>query len=629
MRRIFIPLTLVAFLASAEDAWWGTYVHNWVPDPGELTIKDSVLREHPDRGQFFPKNDPLLLPVVRAALAEPLKVPLQSEINAGRALRAPHYGGLAAYVGKWPAAAKYEPKSPGDHESLVPEARAALSILYGAATVATAEVEVAFAQLSDEERLALRTTLPTWLTRTTAEDKQRALAGEEDVEGRKAMLRCAALMGRVDRTRLRVAASTVMAGIHAALPGLRKQKQFKPGNFRIETPLGDVILRSSSNSGGTNDALIVIDFGGDDEFKTPDKLEYRPVRIHIDLGGDDIYISEASHAWAGALCGVSVLVDVAGDDDYRGADWSLGCGLAGHGVLWDMEGNDRYMGALATQAVGIFGTGILRDDAGHDEYHCGLFAQGFGSTAGVGALIDGSGDDVYIAGRDEEDMWRRVATWVTFAQGSAYSHRFGHIWIDEKKQRRWKMTGQLAGGVGLLFDGSGNDRYMADVFGQGSAYWYSLGVLVDLKGDDAYRATWYGQGVGTHAAVGCVVDAGGNDRYMSRQTSQGCGHDFSAGLLVDRAGNDSYRAVQLSQGAGHAASGIGLLLDEGGDDSYRCWAEAWGYARPLKSKPELSPYGFFIDMGGKNTYTGRFAAQRTKGAWRQGERGFGSDEGEG
>ena len=594
----------------------------WLPD-GYAGIQDQRLREHPERKQHFRKDDPLMLPAVRRALDRPLQVHTMARLGASRRLAAapldPSEGGTPL---------SFEHESPGEVEGLVPEAQAGLALLYGAAKIATAEVEAAFAMLSEEERAEIRKTLPVWLERTAPEDKERFLKGEEDVESRKALLRCAELMRRVDRDRLDRAWATLRFGVQLALPGLRKQTVFEPKQHRIETPLGDILLYGSGKSGGTPDGLIVIDFGGDDELKTPEKFTYRPVRVYLDLGGNDLYIAQSAHGLASAICGVSLLVDVAGDDDYRGQDWSLGCALGGHALLWDMEGDDQYIGALGTQGVGIFGTGTLYDGGGHDEYQAGVFAQGFGSTGGEGRLIDRSGNDLYVAGRDEPDMWRRPGTWITFAQGSAYSHRFGHIWTDENKQRRWKMTGQLPGGVGLLIDGAGNDRYIADVFGQGSAYWFSYAALVDLGGDDIYRATWYGQGVGTHCAVGCLVDVAGNDRYYSRNTSQGCGHDFSAGILVDHAGNDRYRGVGLCQGAGNAASGIGLLLDKGGDDDYRCASNAWGFARPLEKTPELSPYGLFIDTGGKNSYSGDFAAKRTKGSWKQGKRGFGWDKGE-
>ena len=59
--------------------------------------------------------------------------------------------------------------------------------------------------------------------------------------------------------------------------------------------------------------------------------------------------------------------------------------------------------------------------------------------------------------------------------------------------------------------------------------------------------------------------------------------------------------------------------------AHRCASRAWGVAKALTRNVDLSPYGFFIDLGGTNTYSGAFAAKRTPGEWKQGERGFGYD----
>jgi hypothetical protein len=610
---------------------WTNQVEAWAPAQ-DIAIQDrGLLRGHEDRKEFFPEPDPWMNAAVRDALDRPLAVAGDAERAAGFAVVSAEgprlvWSSLSDYAGSGALGIRpWDPVAVEGLPSLHADTRAAIESIYGAAIVAESGVQRAMTALTKEEQAFLRAHLTEWFTRTEPEDEKRAKSGVEDEEGTNTLLRCAELMTKVDAAQLRNASYLLQAAVANALPGLREQKELKPNRTVIETPHGPIVLRGSNSGGGTEDALLVIDFGGDDEFKSAKEPQQRAVRIVIDLGGDDIYLSQSNFSWGSAMLGVSLLVDTGGDDDYRGGDWSLGCGLGGHGVLWDLEGNDRYMGGLCTQGVGVFGTGLLLDDGGDDDYHAGVFAQGFAGSGGVGVIVDRSGNDEYIAGRDEEDIWRRAKTWVTFAQGSAYSHRFGHIVTEEGKPRKWKMTGQVAGGVGILIDGGGNDRYHADVFGQGAAYWYSLGLLVDLGGDDVYRTTWYGQGVGTHAAVGCLVDSGGNDRYHSRNTSQGCGHDFSAGILVDRGGDDRYRSMSLSQGAGNETSGVGILIDEGGDDHYRCGNDAWGIGRPLPARAELAPYGFFIDSGGENTYEGSFAPQRTPGTWKQGERGFGYD----
>ncbi|MHC4547542.1 MAG: hypothetical protein ACYTEZ_02100 [Planctomycetota bacterium] len=596
--------------------------------PTDLAIKDKeILRVHERAKEFFPQQEPHLLPAVRAALDRPLEVSALAQRTAAKAAAADDltlalqeievYHRQAVLAGGWG-----KPATLAGLEALDRDVAAAVNAIHGGLLLAVRHLEQAFSKLDAEDRAHLRRTLPRWIGRTRPEDRERMEKGEEDVEERQALQRCAELWTKVDRRELRMGWVALVALVTSNLAALRKQEELNEP-LRLESPAGPVLLRGHGNDGGNVDAVLVIDFGGDDEYRLPADAEARPVRILLDLGGDDLYLAQAPFAWGAALLGVSLHIDLGGDDDYRARDWSLGCALGGHAALWDRAGRDRYYGGLGAQGVGIFGTGVLKDDAGDDEYAAGCFCQGFGSTAGLGALLDRAGNDSYLAGRDEEDVWRRPGTYVTFAQGSGYSHRFGHVWTDETGKRRWKVTGQIPGGVGLLFDARGNDRYEADVFGQGSAYWYSLGLLVDGDGNDRYRATWYGQGVGTHAAVGCLVDVAGDDWYFSRNTSQGCGHDFSAGILHDLAGDDTYRGVTLCQGAGNAFSGLGVLVDEAGDDGYKCWSRCWGFGSP---EPRAAPYGFFLDLGGKNRYEGGAAGTVKRGGrWRQGERGYGVD----
>jgi len=594
-----------------------------------LPIKDSLLRSKEGSTQFFPDDEPHLLPAVRDSLDKPWEIAARGEQIAGKVHAAgglgPALQELQAYhrpallAGGW---SKPEPLE--GLESLDREVADAVSAIHAAIKLAQRYVDAAFAQLAEEEIALLRKTLPRWVTRTEQADKEKLLAGEEDVAEREALVQCAALWQRVDEKQLRMGWTALVTVVTSNLDPLRKQAAFRETKA-MDTAIGKVILRGHSNDGGNADADLVIDFGGDDEFNLPKELKPRRVRVVIDVSGDDLYLSDKPHWWGAALLGLSLHVDLAGNDDYRAPDWSLGCALGGHAALWDRVGKDRYYGGLGSQGVGIFGTGVLKDDDGDDEYAAACFAQGFGSTAGLGAIVDSGGDDTYLAGRDEPDMWRRKGTYITFAQGSGLGHRMGHVVNDETGGRRWKITGQTPGGVGLLFDAGGNDRYEADVFGQGSSYWYSLGLLVDGGGNDRYRATWYGQGVGTHAAVGCVVDAGGDDWYYSRNTSQGCGHDFSAGILVDRGGDDTYRGVTLCQGAGNAYCGLGVLIDEAGDDTYHCGRRAWGFGSTEK-RADAAPYGFFLDLGGANKYEGEALRDvKPEGRWRQGARGFGVD----
>jgi len=599
-------------------------------DRSALSIRDRAhLRGRAKHAALFPDPQSHLLPAVRTALDDPLAQPARLEAAAAR-----------AWDGEGVAACQRElDRLRGAPESSEVIERAVTGFAIEGLTVEEAHplrelaaevavlgkaVDAFLAPLSEDERAHLRTWLPRWVSRTKPEEADELKKGEEDEAERSALQRCAALLAKTDAAALRRAWREALFMVQHRLPGLRALRG-KLADRREPVRAGGLALYGSGRQRIELSAPPVVDLGGSDEYRLPADAPRRPVQIVIDLGGDDLYLAQGPFAWGAALLGCSLHVDLAGDDDYRGRDWSLGCGVAGHGALWDLAGRDRYYGGLGTQGAGIFGTGLLLDDAGADEYVAGLFAQGFGSSGGAGALVDRGGDDAYLAGRDEEDVWRRPGTFVTFAQGAAYGHRFGHVYRDDSGKRRWKITGQIPGGVGLLLDRAGDDRYEADVFGQGAGYWYGLGAVVDGGGHDRYRATWYGQGVGTHAAVGVVVDRGGNDWYFSRNTSQGCGHDFSAGLLVDRAGDDEYAGLTLCQGAGNAASGLGVLLDEAGDDRYRCGARCWGFGSAFEVEA-LRPFGLFLDRGGDNTYAGwPRGAARPAARWKHSPRGYGVD----
>jgi hypothetical protein len=90
------------------------------------------------------------------------------------------------------------------------------------------------------------------------------------------------------------------------------------------------------------------------------------------------------------------------------------------------------------------------------------------------------------------------------------------------------MRPDYAGGLGLLYDKSGNDKYIGGVYAQGVGYWYATGILIDESGNDVYNAIYYPQGSGIHLASGILYDGAGDDTYYSRNgPGQGAGHDWA------------------------------------------------------------------------------------------------------
>jgi hypothetical protein len=392
----------------------------------------------------------------------------------------------------------------------------------------------------------------------------------------------------------------------------------KPFDAAIDTPWGQVRL-----CGGANDThprqpyLLLIDTGGDDTYYgggANASLE-NAVSLLIDLAGNDRYADDAETlgkslvereerggraglAFGGAALGYAVLADLAGDEVYRTQGAGLGAARFGVGLLLDLAGNDTYDGYAFVQGAGQAGVGALIDREGRDQYACFYEAQGFGAVKGFGLLLDALGDETYTAHPTpiEFPSPQTAERNVSMAQGAGYGRR-----ADYSDGRSW------AGGVGMLIDVQGSDRYTCGVFGQGVGYWGGVGMLIDLQGDDVREGTWYVQGAAAHFAIGYLEDRLGNDRTLAAMNMAiGAGHDFSIGYYIDFAGNDEYNAPSLALG-GANANGIGIFVDLAGDDLYQARSKDanFGRANPI-GRGTLRERGFalglFLDAGGNDSY---------------------------
>jgi hypothetical protein len=386
--------------------------------------------------------------------------------------------------------------------------------------------------------------------------------------------------------------------------------------LRVNTRLGWIILADSTDHVHNPDGavLLIIDVGGDDSYSQAgaNADRERPLSVALDLAGNDTYAAPrpadglgigtdgaplGGHFGAGVL-GVGILWDEAGDDTYTAERRTQGCGLFGVGVLVDGGGADVYNAVADAQAHATAGYGLLIDKAGNDRYHAYVASQGFARPNAAAALVDLSGDDEHIA-NDEDIRFpspQNPEHNASLCQGAGVGERADYV------------DGiSLAGGVGVLVDAAGNDRYSCGVFGQGVGYWLGAGLLIDFGGNDEYSGHWYVQGASAHFAAGVLVDGGGDDAYFARQNmAQGAGHDVGIGVLVDLAGNDRYTAPTLALGASNAG-GIGLFVDHGGDDRYETPARSClGWVNHNTGfRALIGSYGLFLDHGGTDTYTGR------------------------
>ncbi|MEA5603864.1 hypothetical protein [Nostoc sp. UHCC 0252] len=373
-------------------------------------------------------------------------------------------------------------------------------------------------------------------------------------------------------------------------------------NYSIDTPQGRIILSGQGDQiYPPDDYLLIVDVEGNDTYSggAATKNIAHGVSVTLDLTGKDRYSSPPGKipSFGAGIFGYALLLDLQGDDSYQAEYASQGIGIFGTGILYDAQGEDTYQGISNLQGSGTFGSGLLIDNQGSDRYSLYRYGQGYGFTKGVGLLLDSVGDDKYIGLEDKYPNGGPFGAkrHVHFIQGAGLGRR-----ADYTEGHSW------AGGVGMLVDGAGSDRYECEVYGQGTAYWYSLGFLVDKAGDDYHDAGWYSLGSSPHFGVGVYQDDSGSDRYTGIiMQSLGNGRDWSIGWFEDSAGNDWYNGSLMTFGTGDI-NGIGVFWDKHGDDTYLSLLEpAYGQSRleGVSGLRELMlTLGLFVDGGGKDNY---------------------------
>jgi hypothetical protein len=349
-----------------------------------------------------------------------------------------------------------------------------------------------------------------------------------------------------------------------ALREAGSRMEFPKEPVRYRSAVGLVVIGTRADDVHAPGAALIVDPGGNDTYL---RLPVRDgaLSVIVDLAGDDRY--QGSDL---VVHGLSAIIDFAGNDAYAMPGPGLGAALAGASVVMDFSGDDSYSAELFGQGAAAFGLGALIDHAGNDTYRLRAGGQGFGLAEGVGLLWDRGGNDTYAAS-GLSDVYGRGGG-LSWAQGAAYGYRT-----------------VLGGGIGVLRDDAGDDRYEAEMYAQGAGYYYGVGLLWDRGGTDRYHAVRYAQGAGVHEAAGILRDESGGDRYaLGYGVGQGMGLDLAVGMLADGAGDDRYRASVLAQGTA-TANGIGIVADHGGADEWHVddAGRAWGRAEWLRGLPSL------------------------------------------
>ncbi|MCC6747335.1 MAG: hypothetical protein IT371_06730 [Deltaproteobacteria bacterium] len=439
--------------------------------------------------------------------------------------------------------------------------------------------------------------------------------------------------------------------------GLRELTVTGTFSFNHLTPVGRLVIGDgrdqvyrADDPAFAGDLALLVDVGGDDRYELAvgaNRSVRNPISLAIDLGGRDRYgyaavpgpydgttrpVSDAdgraappeppqsqsmeARQGAGRL-GVGMLFDYGkGDDRYESLRFSQGFGELGVGVLFDDGGNDLYRAEAGAQGSALFGLGLLVDLGGDDEHQGYTLVQGASLVKGVGLLADLEGDDTYRtepgntyirkSQRRKQDDYLYSAS---LSQGAAEGRR-GDFPPDG-------IANQVhsSGGLGLLVDLAGADRYTCGAFCQGAGYWFGLGVLLDAEGNDRYDGRVYCLGAGAHFGLGLFHDARGDDSYGATLPlvglSLGFGHDFSFAWHQDDGGADDYHGAWATFGQGSTSS-TALFVNVGGDDVYSSshysgfggTAAGEDYQSPTHPRHRLRVTGIFLDLGGgKDSYS--------------------------
>ncbi len=396
-----------------------------------------------------------------------------------------------------------------------------------------------------------------------------------------------------------------------------KSIDWKKQNLNVETPIGRIVIAGTGDDRHEySDALMVVDLGGNDVYRgaigsTP-SLDI-PISLAIDLEGDDQYINEDEFlpSQGAAIFGAGVLLDVSGKDLYASKRLSQGAAMLGIGVLADVEGDDEYRLWTDGQGAAYFGVGVAIDNTGDDTYSIWGDGQGYGGVGGVGTLVNRTGNDHYRAEPLAEKVFRpdyhskEGKLNYSYAQGAGIGRRG-----DITDGHSW------AGGIGTLIDLRGNDVYESAQWSLGCGYWYGMGFVWDGGGDDHYTATGWTMGAGAHFCIGALIDEGGNDVHtIWEEQSQGLGfgHDYTVALCLNRGGDDVYKVNGDGLGFAINMSQV-FFFDTEGKDRYIQgnkgrgfgWNNYDQYNPPIAGAMALlysNQICLFGDLAGEDSYT--------------------------
>lgn len=463
-------------------------------------------------------------------------------------------------------------------------------------------LEVAYSDLSEDERAHLSGHLYE-LTHTFVRLFYIHSQGNTDQFERN--LKTISIGKKINMTALIQAAALTCKFILDTEDSVFAWMEIHPDQHNIETPWGKIGLGTRDHDRwDKTDVKFIYDPAGDDFYAngTGAATSFdQPISYIVDRSGDDAYQSTVNGAQGSGILGVGILIDRDGDDIYIGGRWAQGTGYLGMGLLFDAKGNDIYRATEFSQGAGLFGVGILSDMEGDDKYHAPVFSQGVGFTKGLGLLYDYSGDDEAFCSGSIPSSYGTPGIFRGWSQGCGVGFRYF-----------------ASGGIGMVLDAGGRDRWEAGNFSQGGGYYYGLGIFrAGGDDDDMYIGSRYAQGFSAHQAAGLFIEDGGNDHYSTRYSVvSGLAWDECVSVFIDEKGNDTYEGGEFFSLGASAHSSISLFIDKSGEDIYR-----YHKGPAIAGEPDregVTSFSLFMDLGEEiDHYTNERVGNNMERCWPQ------------
>jgi len=360
-----------------------------------------------------------------------------------------------------------------------------------------------------------------------------------------------------------------------------------PKEFRFEwiSPLGRIEIGGGGpHRYNLQDTLFVLDVGTENTY-----IGGQPGRQAISVvidGGRSEFVDVGP-----TVFGVAEFFVLSGCNRFitssKGTNTG-GVGGAAFGVsmIHCQGGANQFDARDLSQGAAVFGIGAVVTNGGSNIYRCYSLSQGFGGAGGFGCLVDSEGDCQYLA---EDSFRHRDAPQTPRTHNESSSQGVG-------KGRRGSIPGDdMAGGIGILVNGGGKNRFRCGVFGQGAGYLMGLGGLVVKGPGNDFGGVWYVQGAAAHYAFGCLTAKGGENQFhASEEQGQGVGVDYGIGLLHTKGGNSRFTGGKGRLGMG-IENGIGICTAEGHSNHFEPATTGMGYAQRNEAKPDVPCFGIFAD----------------------------------